>query len=743
MGGHSGGLRYGVALGVLALIMTASQAGAQQQPRSQAATPPADGESVVLDTITVQGAAAGSALVAGPTTTRTTREELDNRQIQSFEELARRGEAGINFNRRTNSVNIRGLDGARVLTTIDGIRIPFLTDTRIDRSGTNSFDFDALSTLDLLRGGSGSATLGGALGGAVALRTLDPADLLRGRNFGALAKTGYDSLDDAWFGSAAVAARVAQTSALLQGSYRKGHETDSKGTVNSFGPTRTLPNPDDFDKYSFLAKLQQSSADEVHRFGLTGEVYRRKDNFDGRTTQTLTGIWRPGDYRNGEEVQRQRISLSYDFKLPGAIVDEASAVLYYQRIQQNATVNGIRSSTPVGLYARDNQTEQSSFGFNGYVIKNFQTGIASHSVTAGVELRQSELEQYSKGLDNCPPRPPSGRYAAPFTTCNNLHSNQADTPKVEGRMVGFYAHDEIGLLGGSLRITPGARFDWYEEVPKLTPQYAGNASFSGLPRSSSDQAFSPRLRVEYDVLPKLTGFVQLSKGFRAPTASELYGTFGGLGTYLRTGNPDLKAEISRGIDVGFRFGDQQLGGSATYFYTSYQNFIEVVQIAPPNALYPQGGIQGPRNIPRAEIQGIELSGHYAFAENWKVRGSFSYIRGTNRDTGAFIDSIPPMQGIVGVSYATNVWGAELSTKLASARDDVNAGFKAPGYAIFDATAWWRPTQLADIQLQVGVYNIFDRKYFDAVSIPTGRLTQARDYYSEPGRTVKATLKYQF
>ena len=51
-------------------------------------------------------------------------------------------------------------------------------------------------------------------------------------------------------------------------------------------------------------------------------------------------------------------------------------------------------------------------------------------------------------------------------------------------------------------------------------------------------------------------------------------------------------------------------------------------------------------------------------------------------------------------------------------------------------------QIADLELQVGVYNIFDRKYFDAVNVPLSR-PQARDYYSEPGRTVKATLKYQF
>ncbi len=167
-------------------------------------------------------------------------------------------------------------------------------------------------------------------------------------------------------------------------------------------------------------------------------------------------------------------------------------------------------------------------------------------------------------------------------------------------------------------------------------------------------------------------------------------------------------------------------------------------------LYPQGGITSFRNIPRAEISGVEASMQYAFAPNWLVRGSFAYTRGKNTTDHVYLNSIPPMQGIVAIAYGTDVWGAEVSTKLAGRRDHVaatagtNAGFKAPGYAIFNATAWWRPLpQIADLELQVGVYNIFDRKYFDAANVPTGVLAQARDYYSEPGRTVKATLKYQF
>lgn len=755
MGTNGSGLRRGVALG--ALMLAAAPALAQQQRNS---APPAAAEQLQLDQINVQGEREAAPLLQGPTTTTTTRAELDRQQVQSLTDLSNRVEAGITFNRQNGSLNIRGLDGARVLTTIDGIRQPFLIDTRINRAGTNAFDFDSLSSLDLLRGGSGGATLGGgALGGALAVRTLDPEDIIRnGRSYGALAKTGYDSTDRAWFGSAAAAARMGGTSVLLQGGFRNGNEIDSKGNDKSIGATRTAPNPADFNQYSFLGKIYQQVG-EAHRFGITGEFFKRADRIQTRTsTVSLTGNFRPGAYQTGEDVERNRVSLTYDYKQPGGLlIDEAHANLYWQRLKRNDLVSAYRYTSIVGPYGRDNENEQTAYGFNGHVIKNLQTGGLSHRVLLGTELRMSSLKQYSSGVDNCPARPASGSYTGAFTTCNNLFTNQSDQPDIDGRLVGVYVQDEIGLLENRLRVTPGVRFDWYEEKPQSTPAYsAGGSRPVGLPPSSSDSAWSPRIRLEYDILKNapwvkdVTVFAQWAKSFRAPTADELYGRFGGPSTYLRAGNPLLRPEEGNGVDVGLRFGDKQLGGSITYFHTSYRNYIEQYQqqAAGVGGLYPQGGIVGLRNIPRAEIQGVEVNGQYGFAPNWLVRGSFAYTRGRNKTDDIFLNSIPPMQGIVAVAYGTDRWGAEVSAKMAGKRDDVSTvqagtGFKAPGYTLFNASAWWRPMpEIADLELQIGVYNIFDRKYWDAANVPLSR-PQPRDYYSEPGRTVKATLKYQF
>ena len=46
----------------------------------------------------------------------TDRKRLDELQVRNWSDFGRRVEPGVNFNRLTNSINIRGLDQDRVLT---------------------------------------------------------------------------------------------------------------------------------------------------------------------------------------------------------------------------------------------------------------------------------------------------------------------------------------------------------------------------------------------------------------------------------------------------------------------------------------------------------------------------------------------------------------------------------------------------------------------------------------------------
>lgn len=108
-------------------------------------------------------------LADSPTASETTAKDIDNKQITRIEDLGRSTEVGVGFNRATGGVNIRGLGDDRVLTTVDGIQIPFLLDASRGNAsgannggngGVNSFDFNALSSVDIVRGADLPCRLG-------------------------------------------------------------------------------------------------------------------------------------------------------------------------------------------------------------------------------------------------------------------------------------------------------------------------------------------------------------------------------------------------------------------------------------------------------------------------------------------------------------------------------------------------------------------------------------------------------
>ncbi len=730
-----------VAVRALLVGVAASALWAAGPARAQTAAP-APKEEVQLDTVVVTGGgpSASEGAAGTQTTSTTSRATIDRKLIDDIQDLGRTQEAGVSFNRNTNSINIRGLEGARVLTTIDGVRVPYLADvTRGANGGADSFDFNALSALDLTRGAD--PLLGtGALGGVLALRTLDPEDLLLGgRRIGALTKNGYDSADRSWFTSNAAAVRAGDTLALVQGGTRTGHETDTMGTLDLYGPQRTAPNPEDYDQYNLLGKVYQY-VEGGHRFGLTGEVFNRKEDFEGRTSQSRTGNYRPGQYFTGEEVDRRKAALTYDFDSPDGEgwIDTAKMVLYYQQIERDTSVNAYRTTSVIGPFSRNNSIDEEAFGFNGFVGKTFETGEVQHRVTLGTELRTADTTQYSAGRDNCSLNRARDRFA-----CGMLHTNQADAPDVTSRILGLYGEDEVALLSGRLRVTPGLRFDWFDNDPEATPEYRASAAFTGtVPNGNSDHAFSPKLGLEYDLLPQLTAYAQYTRGFRAPTVGELYSRYGAVGSYLRTGNADLLSETSDGFDAGLRYGDKDMGAQINVFTTRYRNFIDTVQLRAPGGEYPLGGVSSYYNIPDARISGVELGSHVRFLDHWTARASLAYSEGRNLTDDTYLDSVPPLTAILGLGYDHTDWGGEVTTKLAARRDKVDDGFEAPGYGVVDMTAWYEPTQVPGLKLAAGVFNLFDKTYYDAVNVPETR-AQPSLYYTEPGRSFRINATYRF
>lgn len=693
-----------------------------------------------LREIIVQGGQAESApgaVADTPLASTATREQLQERQITSIEDLGRSLEPGVNFNRATGAVNIRGLEGPRVLTTVDGIPVPYLNDTtRGSSGGVDLFEFSSLAGIDIVRGSDSSRAGGGALGGVLGLRTLEPDDLIRdGRTWGGITGLTYDGSDDSFTPSAAIAARAGNTSVLFQGAYKRGNEIENVGSLDSYGPTRTLPNPADSDQHNLLFKLRHDLEDG-HTIGLTAETFRRDREVDDRRLQAPNSQYEPGDYQSFQNGARDRVSLDYRYD-GGGFIDFAAASLYWLDQQRGSGYQGIRSVSVQGPIWRDNTYDETTIGFIGSGEKTFTTGDFSHRVIAGLDISGSSSRQYTAGGDNC-----SVVYVP---TCGNLHTNQADEPEVDSRRYGFFLDNEIGIGQTGFFLTPGARFDWVERDPKMTPEFARNPTRPGLPNSFSDSAISPKLRLAYRPTDTVELYSQWAMGFRAPTSGELYSTFGGPGTYLRRGNDELVSETSQGIEIGIRFGDENFGVRASLFHNRYRNFIEAVAVPGFDPTYPFGITQF-QNLNRVRISGVEAAVHKRFDNGFHVMGSLAVARGENLETGAYLGSVAPLKGVATVGYAAETWGTDLTLiGVSGVSENSDATFKTPGYGIVDVTAWWKPKQLDGFTVRGGVYNVFDKEYYDAINLrsTTGTNDANQAYFSEPGRFFKVSLAKEF
>ena len=704
---------------------------------------------VELAPVVVQSQRQADQPVQQGTETRIARPVLQKRAVDNFTDLGRRVDAGVNFNTRNNSINLRGLQDDRVLTTIDGVRVPWLVDPRDSaRGGLNAFDFDSLSALDILRGSDSSRYGSGALAGVVQLRTLDPEDLIEeGKNHGGIVKGAYDSADRSWRANAAVAGRVNDTWLMVQGGYRKGHEIENMGTVGGYGNTRSEANPEDYDQKNFLAKIHQY-VEGGHRFGLTGEIFDREDDMLNNTGTTASYV--PGEFHAIDVTKRNRVSAEYNFESPdkSGWLDRANLIAYWQEQQLNAKTDAIRQdltppiSPPTGPFKRDNELKQNAYGLVGDGEKEVLLGELSNNFRFGGEIYRTDLTQYSSGQDNCPAVPP------PFSTCSFLGSNHSDMPDVDGSSIGLFVEDDIQFLGGRLTLTPGVRFDYYDFSPTSTTAFEASPTYDpAYLVDNSDSRFSPKLRVNYAATEKLDLFAQWAQGFRAPSALELYGNYGNFGNYVRLGNPDLKPETSNGFEVGFKYKGSNYNVSLNLFNNYYRDFIEEITLVPPPAGYMMGF--GVANFARAHIYGAEVRGDVQINSNWNAWGSLALAEGTGEEEGGnefALSSVAPIRAIVGVGYTAETWGADLSTTLAAARKGVTGidgnGFQAPGYGIVDATVWWEPEQVKGLKLQAGVFNILDQKYWIATNVPDGATLPA-DYYTEPGRTFRLSLTQKF
>jgi len=185
-----------------------------------------------LDQVTISATRQEQSINSVPATVSVqTREDLDRNNVNTIKDLVRY-EPGVSVGGAgqrggISGYNIRGIDGDRILTQVDGVEVPDgFFNGPYAKTQRNYVDPEIVKRVEILRGPASVLYGSNAIGGAVSYYTLDPDDIIKpGKDVGARLKTGYSSADESWLKSATVAGRTDQFDGLLHYSQRDGHET--------------------------------------------------------------------------------------------------------------------------------------------------------------------------------------------------------------------------------------------------------------------------------------------------------------------------------------------------------------------------------------------------------------------------------------------------------------------------------------------------------------------------------------
>lgn len=717
------------------------------------------GNAIALQQMTVSATRSAQDVSQVPSTVSVqTREQLDRQNVSNIQELVRY-EPGVSVGgtgQRSglNGYNIRGIDGERVLTQIDGVSIPdsFFYGPYA-QTQRNYVDPEIVKRVEILRGPASVLYGSNAIGGAVSYFTLDPEDIIKpGKDVGARLKTGYSSADDSWLTSATVAGRQGDFDGLLHVSQRNGHETESYGGHGGTGLSRTEANPEDVRTTNVLAKLGWNYADDA-RLGFTYERYK-----DDRDQDILSAVGGPfangagmGMYRSrtgNDTVTRERFGINHEFGLDSRVADHIKWSLNYQIAKTDQHTEEVYFPFSRTVFrTRDTTYKDRQWVFDAQLDKAFSIGATDHLLTYGTTLKHEKVTGSRSGTGTCLAVGGTCR-AIGQVSASDAQALVSDFPDPTVNTYSLFAQDEIRW--NNWTFLPGARYDYTRMEPKFTDEFLRGIQGSGAAPGSLDDSdkkwhrVSPKFGLTYAFNDNYTWYGQYAEGFRTPTAKSMYGRFDNptLG-YSVQGNPGLEPEKSKSYETGLRGNFDAGNFSAAVFYNKYRDFIDEDAVQSANL---ETTFQA-NNIKHATIKGAEVKGrlnldHFGAPEGLYTQGSIAYANGRNDDNGQPLNSVNPLTGVFGLGYEQPNYGGLLSWTVVKrktrvddttffAPDGQSSQFRTPGYGVLDLSGFYKVTD--DVTVNAGLYNLTDKKYWQWDSV------RGYDGQGEAGVTQPANL----
>ncbi|WP_201624865.1 TonB-dependent receptor domain-containing protein [Psychrobacter immobilis] len=592
-------------------------------------------------------------------------------------------------------IRIRGLEDSNLKVTIDGAR---QEGKLFYHMGDLTLDPDLLKQADVAVGNN-SVTLGNdAIGGAVAFKTVDAADLLKpGQRIGAKLHAGYASNNDELLTSATVFAAPTDNVDLL--AYYGKRDTSSGEDGNG----RELF--EDSKTESILLKAGAYIADDHHigaNFSQTEKkgIFPFRPDFPSRSEPPIP-----------QQVKRDTYGIDYKYNPSNPLIDVDTNV--YQ-----TKTRILRDSEYLTDPGFDFNAQVKTTGAKIQNTSNIATNVGTHKLISGIEHYKKESE---------------------------MERDFVKTGSDEATNTSVYLEDQWQM--GKFSLTPGVRYDRYKSPDFI----AGGKTYDNVVGA---------LAVSYEIAPLTQVFASYTQLFNGPDLSQTIFNSDGDKTYVNNdlkAEEGSNAEV--GIITTLR--DLTVAGDALqlsgkYFETDIENYIEFVRSGGTRPGLncgngqPVGACQGVVNKDEDyKIKGVELAADYKM-NNFSMGLSYSRARSKGEDTGYSIPSVTGSSSESGDKYMVNLAYAPTettdigwrSTYVASVMPNTGENdIEKPSYNVHDIFMNYSPKQIDGLKATLGVYNLFDEAYASHSS----RLNPIDDVTTdfEKGRNIKASLTYQF
>ncbi|MBI1797467.1 MAG: TonB-dependent receptor [Candidatus Eisenbacteria bacterium] len=648
---------------------------------------------------------------------------------------------------------LRGLGGQRVLVLMDGSPI---NSARGNGPHPSLVDPSQVERIEVVRGPSSVAYGSDALGGAINIITREALPPV-GPPFQGSATLGGSSIDRQRSGYVELMPRLGKLTAFLSSGGRRALDYGvPKPQGYGFTDAPRVPHSG-FSDYNALAGLRYPVTGHMD-LKLGYQLYRGKDiglpglhvevpDPNGGSSLFLQDFRFPN-------YDRDAANLTLEHAYPEAWFAKSLARVYWQRERRNfySHMSIDAAFYPPGFLPPGTQDViENEDRFLDQKTWGFQTQFTSRKTQHYLVSAGADLARDVTGGGNVLHDYTVDKYGTPTSPLAN--SLSASLPHGHFDNYAGFAQTEW-YLAPAWTLNAGGRVTHYsyetERSLRAEADQFGTPAQYFDPQSVSRTALSGSAGIVYEVMKDLHLTANVANGYRQPNAQDLF--FNGpasVGQVL--GNPALKPERSISYDLGLRWGPRTVAVSGNLFYSTYNDLIDAIQVAPPPFPGGQSTFQYV-NISEARIWGGEVEGEWRVHPQATFRASLAGAIGDITNAAAIqqlygvslpsapLPNVPPLKGTAGVRWTEKRDRFWVEPGVRWAWRTNRLGLVTPGVPF--ATAAKKEYALGDLmagarlpsgqKLVLGVRNVGNVSY----QLPVGSI-------EEPGRSFVGSLMVDF